>query len=131
MSGPPIVLYAQAHKWTSKQMRVFIWASLAIVSPYVLLVFYIKFGNEIVWPTLFGIAIFPILFFGSRAGLMLGRRLPRKRLRKAVLAMLFIIAIWSLISPSVLPSIGSADDIAPTQNQAIDDVSVDHAQPAE
>lgn len=108
MSGPPVVLYAQAHRWTSKQMRVFIWANLSVASPFMLLLLYLKFGNEVVWPTLFGLAIVPLLFFGSKLGLTLGKQLPRRRLRVAVLVLLTIIAVWSLVSPIVLPSQQSA-----------------------
>ncbi len=99
MGGPPIVLWASAHRWTSKQTRAFLWTSIAVTAPYILLLLVLKFGAGILIAGLVGALTFPVLYAGSKVGLRVGRMLPRPQLRNIVLALLLILAVWSLAAP--------------------------------
>ena len=119
MGGPPMVLWLQAQPWTSKQVRVFIWMAVLILLPAYFIIMPSKwmFGPTIYRPMLIGLLAAPVVVAGSMAGMIVGRRLPKRRLDHAMTLILALIAISSLVSPFIAsPQTDDADtvhDVAP------------------
>lgn len=104
MGGPPMVLWAMAHDWPARGYRSCVWAATLIAVPGYLTLFLWEFGVGILTPTAIGLALAPVTITSSQAGLWLGDRLSRARLRQMGLGLLLAIGGWALLGPLVRPS---------------------------
>lgn len=102
MGGPPLVLWVVAHDWESKKARLFLWASFWVCMPIQLATLVIMFDPV---PQLqlmgVGLATLPAALLGLAGGLWLGHRIPKKQLRWAMIALLFVLGVTSLVGPMV------------------------------
>jgi uncharacterized membrane protein YfcA len=97
MGGPPMVLWAMAHDWPSKKMRGFLFGSFAAANPPQLLFLSIAFGPAILWYSLLGGALLPLVYLGALVGMPIGNRMNRQRLRWIAYALLAIIGISAIV----------------------------------
>ena len=103
MGGPAMVFWIQAHNWTTRQMRGFLFAmfSISVIPSLVLL--YVIFGDPIIIPGLATAALTPALLFVTRYGMRLGEWLGKERLRKLTLWLLLLMGISGLAAPWLSP----------------------------
>ncbi|QDT09863.1 sulfite exporter TauE/SafE family protein [Planctomycetes bacterium K23_9] len=99
MGGPAMVFWVQAHDWTPRQMRGFLFAMYLISLAPGMIVLYLFFGDLIVRPAVFAALAIPLLLLATYLGLKFGDWLGRQRLRKVTLGLLLIIGIAGIASP--------------------------------
>jgi uncharacterized membrane protein YfcA len=99
MGGPPLVLYALAHDWDKDAFRGFLWSSFLLALPAAAIVLAIRLGVNVLGWSAFGLALLPLLWLGSKAGLALSHRWDAARMRTVATAMLVLIATWSVLGP--------------------------------
>lgn len=104
MGGPPMVFWVQAHDWGTRRMRAFLFAMYLMSIVPALAILYCFFGDRIVWPGLIAGLLTPLLWLVTLAGLRLGTRLGRRRLRRVSLVLLLLIGVAGLASPLLTPS---------------------------
>jgi uncharacterized membrane protein YfcA len=101
MGGPPCVLWALAHRWTSEQMRASLFTLFTVTVPFQVTLLNKQYGEGIVHAMLVGLATTPLMVAGSSLGLWLSSRLPVQHLRSAMLGLLAITALYSIATPIV------------------------------
>jgi len=101
MGGPPLVLWAMAHNWSTKKTRGFLFAVFATAIPIQLILLTITFGTPILKNIAIGIAFIPLTFVTTAIGLPIGNRLPKEKLRRIAYAVLLVIGISAII-PAIL-----------------------------
>ncbi len=99
MGGPPVVLWLMAHDWSALRTRAFMSALFLLAAPVQLVLLYWKLGPEVAEYFLYGLLMTPLVIAGSLAGIHLGNRLDRERLRRLILFFLFLTGVVSLMSP--------------------------------
>jgi uncharacterized membrane protein YfcA len=99
MGGPPVVLWLMAHDWSALKTRAFMASLFLIAAPVQLGLLYWKLGDEVADFFLYGLLMTPLVIAGSLAGIRLGNRLDRERLRRLILFFLFLTGVASLLSP--------------------------------
>lgn len=99
MSGPPVVLWATAHRWSTDKTRVMMWISMLPLVPIMLAMLVYEFGMPVVHGIGVGVALVPVTLAGAMGGTTLGARIPAERLRGTALAVLIVIAVVSIIEP--------------------------------
>jgi hypothetical protein len=97
MGGPPLVLWAMAHTWSTEKTRGFLFAVFAMTTPLQLVLLCITFGMEIFWSIGLGILFSPVVYMGYRIGLPLGSRINKGKLRFVALIILFFIGAAALV----------------------------------
>ncbi len=98
MGGPPLVLWAMAHDWSSIKIRSFLFTVFAASMPFQIFLLSATFGRDILWNAAIGIACLPLVYLGSAIGMPVGNRMGRNRLRHIAYAVLFIIGSSAVIS---------------------------------
>ncbi len=101
MGGPPLVLWAMAHEWSTHRTRGFLFAVFSISIPFQIILLYVTFGSSILWSTAIGIAFLPLVYFGTVVGLPVGNRMAKDRLRRIAYAILLVVGI-SAVLPVIL-----------------------------
>ncbi len=99
MGGPPVVLWLMAHDWSAIKSRAFMAALFFIAAPVQLGLLYWKLVDEVAEFFLYGALMTPLVIASSLAGIHLGNRLNRKRLRRFIIFFLFLTGLASLLSP--------------------------------
>jgi len=99
MGGPAMVFWVQAHDWSTKQVRAFMFSMYLISIAPGLLILYWFFGQRIVAPGLVAAAMIPLLLGVTVIGLRLGTWMGRRRLRNVSLALLLLIGAVGLAAP--------------------------------
>jgi uncharacterized membrane protein YfcA len=99
MGGPPVVLWLMAHDWNALRSRAFLAALFLLAAPVQVALLWWKLGEKVSDAFLWGLGMTPLVVAGSLAGIRLGNRLDRGRLRRLILLFLFLTAILSLSSP--------------------------------
>ncbi|MEM8668706.1 MAG: TSUP family transporter [Planctomycetota bacterium] len=99
MGGPAMVFWVQAHDWSTKQVRAFMFAMYLISIAPGLLILYLIFGDEIIGPGLIAALLIPLLLVVTVIGLRVGTRLGRTRLRRVSLGLLLVIGAVGLAAP--------------------------------
>jgi uncharacterized membrane protein YfcA len=99
MGGPPLVLWAMAHNWSSEKTRGFLFATFLTAIPVQLAMLAVVFGAGVLWNALIGAAFFPLVFLGASIGLPVGNRMPKPRLRAVAYAVLLLIGLSAVLSP--------------------------------
>ena len=97
--GPMMVLWVQAHDWSTKRTRAFLFAMYLMTVLPALVLLYVGFQDEIVAPICSSLLALPVLFGMTLLGLQLGTWLGRNRLRKVTMALLLVIGVTSFASP--------------------------------
>ena len=99
MGGPAMVFWIQAHDWSTRQIRGFLFTMYLISIVPALLVLYYYFGNLIFEPMLVAAATIPLLLLVTMVGIKFGDRLGRERLRRVTYGLLLLIGIAGIASP--------------------------------
>lgn len=99
MGGPTLVLWVMAHDWTNPQTRSFLLFNFMSSSPLQITLIALIFGWEMLVVAGVGLVFTPILYAGTQAGLRVGHRLSRERLKNISLLLLFLLAISALAEP--------------------------------
>lgn len=99
MSGPPVVLWVHAQRFTHDHARAFLFA-MAITNflPQVLLLWW-KFGSPVLHAMGVGLLALPLVLLSAMCGLRLGSRLGTRWLRTVTFGLLLWIGLSSLLSP--------------------------------
>lgn len=97
--GPMIVLWVQAHDWSTERTRAFLFCQYLIVIPVSMSILFYAFGSRITPPTLAAAVLIPLLFAVSSIGLRVGSWLGRERLRMLTMAILLFVGLAGLITP--------------------------------
>lgn len=99
IGGPPAVLWALAHRWTTQETRSFLFALFLLGVPIQALLLYFNFGTEILFTMLNGLLFSPLVVLGSVLGIRMGNLIPKSILRRISFAVLSIIALTSVAAP--------------------------------
>ena len=108
MGGPAMVFWVQAHDWTTRQTRGFMFSMYLISILPALLVLYWFFGDSIFKPMLCAAVAFPVLLLATWIGLKFGDLLGKKRLRRVTYFLLLLIGLAGILSPYISKAVGTA-----------------------
>jgi len=101
MGGPPLVLWAMAHDWSTRAIRGFLFAVFAASIPLQLVLLRISFGPGI-WTYIgLGFASFPLLLLGARLGMPVGNRMSHRTLSRVAGLVLLLISV-SAVTQSLM-----------------------------
>jgi uncharacterized membrane protein YfcA len=104
MGGPPLVLWAMAHDWSTQKTRGFLFAVFATTLPVQIVLLTLTFGRAILWSVVVGMALLPLVYLGSHFGLTAGNRMSKERLKSAAYTLLIVIgasAVFPMITASL------------------------------
>jgi uncharacterized protein len=99
MGGPALVLWVQAHDWTSQRSRGFLFTQYLLSLFPTLLLLAAVFGNEVWRAVAFASLHLPIILAATYAGIRAGDRLSTDRLRTITLLLLLLLGISQVIGP--------------------------------
>lgn len=99
MGGPAMVLWVQAHGWSTQRSRAFLYAQYMVTLPVMLIVLVAAFGQPVVDACVVTLIMLPVIFAATAAGLGVGTRLGRRWLRITTLLLLATLAVSNLVSP--------------------------------
>jgi uncharacterized membrane protein YfcA len=99
MAGPPIVLWAMAHRWSSQRTRVTLWAVFLAMPPLSLFFLYQRFGSAVVQSAATSVLMVPAVLAGTVPGLWLGNRIAKPQLRRMAIVLLVLLALYMLCRP--------------------------------
>jgi uncharacterized protein len=97
MGGPPMVLWAVAHNWTTQRTRGFLFASFAISIPIQILMVSVVTGPSILLVFAQAFLLFPLVWLGIRLGMPIGNRLPKETMRRIAFALLLMIGLSAIL----------------------------------
>lgn len=97
--GPMIVLWVQAHDWSTERARAFLFVMYLLAIPVAFALLFMVFGDRILRATLSAVSLIPLLLLVSHFGLRFGTRLGRDRLRTITMMILLMIGVLGLLSP--------------------------------
>ena len=97
--GPMMVLWVQAHHWSTERTRAFLFAMYLIYTGPALLILWWTFGNRVSEAVISVIVLAPVLLLFSNLGLRFGTWLGKARLRQLTMGLLCIIGLLGLLSP--------------------------------
>lgn len=103
MGGPAMVFWIQAHDWSPRQMRGFLFAMYLISIVPAMVLLYVVFGDQIVRPGLIAAATTPALLVVTYLGMRVGDWLGQTRLRVATFALLLLMGLSGLAAPWLTP----------------------------
>ena len=119
--GPMMVLWVQAHDWSTKRTRAFLFLMYLIsILPAWCILFYL-FDQRIVSASLTSVAMFPLLLVATWAGLRVGTWLGRQRLRRVTMALLLLIGFVGVFSP-MFNADASIEDASQQSDKAVEDI---------
>ena len=98
MGGPPLVLWATAHDWSSEEVRGFLFAVFMTSIPVQLLLMGFTFGFSILLNVVWGIVCLPLIYLGTSLALPIGTRLGIEKLRLLTYIVLLVIGVSSMIA---------------------------------
>lgn len=106
--GPPLVLWALAHKWPNLTMRgtmivCFMFGGMALLPGRFVSMGYALETQRLWSSTLLGVAMIPVAGLGIWGGLRLGHRLPINRLRSIITGVLALVALAAIVMPMLKP----------------------------
>ena len=99
MGGPAMVFWVQAHDWSTRKIRAFLFSMYLVSIIPALGILYWFFGDRVVRPGFIAALTIPMLLVSTYLGLHTGTRLGRQRLRKLTFGLLFCIGLAGLMSP--------------------------------
>ena len=98
--GPMMVLWVQAHDWSTERSRAFLFSMYLLTIPVAFALLFVAFGDRILRATLSAALLIPLLVLVSHFGLRLGTRLGRERLRAITMVILLVIGVLGLLAPA-------------------------------
>ncbi|TWT93784.1 sulfite exporter TauE/SafE family protein [Stieleria varia] len=116
MGGPVMVFWVQAHDWSSRRTRGFLFGMYLVSMIPALAVLWYVFGHRIVQPALLSACSLPCLILATQLGLRLGNWLGRDRLRRVTLALLLLMGISGLATPWIQPRRSEAETAPETES---------------
>jgi uncharacterized protein len=99
MGGPPIVFYALAHGWSNNRFRGFLWSQFLLLLPVMIAVMTMKMDASVLVYFALGLAMAPVSWLGTRAGIAVAGRWSSNRLRTAAVLLLYVVGLSGLLSP--------------------------------
>jgi len=99
MGGPPCVLWALGHRWSSEQLRASLFTIFTVTVPLQFALLWWQFGLEPILAGLLGFLLTPLIAAGSALGLWLSTHLPTPHLRRAMLGLLAVMAVYAIVQP--------------------------------
>lgn len=99
MGGPAMVLWTQAHDWSTRRMRAFLFTMYLISLLPAIAVLGWFFGERVILPALATALLIPWLLLVTTLGLRAGTWLGPRRLRRVTLALLLLIGVAGLCAP--------------------------------
>lgn len=106
MPGPPVALWATAHRWPGTKVRVMMWAIILGMMPTNLLLLRFRFGAEVSGTLGLGLLFVPVVLIATLPGLWIGNRLGVAAVRKLATFLLLAIALYAILQPIILPQLG-------------------------
>ncbi len=103
MGGPAMVFWVQAHDWSSRKMRAFMFAMYLVSIAPALLILYWVFRDRIIQPGVVTALLVPLLLLVTVHGLRFGTWLGRNRLRRVSLFLLLAMGVAGLAAPLITP----------------------------
>ena len=97
--GPMMVLWVQAHEWSTRRSRSFLFVMYLLSIPPILFMLWLTFGDRVTRAFCSAVTLIPLLLLVTRIGLQVGTRLGRERLRRVTMWLLLLIGFLGLISP--------------------------------
>jgi uncharacterized membrane protein YfcA len=104
MAGPPVVLWAMTHQWSSRRTRATLWALFLAMTPLGLLFLYHRFGWVVVQSALLALAMVPAVLVGTLPGIWIGNRIPKSHLRRLGIILLLLLAAYMICQPLLMGS---------------------------
>ena len=104
--GPFMVLWVQAHNWSTERGRAFLFVMYLLTIPVMLGLLFSAFGNRITRSAISALVLIPLLLAVSWSGLKLGSWLGRERLRKVTMVILLVIGVIGLFAPLITRFLG-------------------------
>jgi len=101
MGGPPCVLWALSHRWSSEQLRSSLFTIFCSTVPAEFLLLWWKFGLKPVHASFLGLLLTPLVVAGTTLGLWLSTRLPTTHLRRAMVGLLAVTALYAVVQPFI------------------------------
>jgi uncharacterized membrane protein YfcA len=99
MSGPPVVLWVMAHRWSNPESRATLWAYFGGMTPVQLTLLWREFGTPVVDAAGWGIVFLPAMLAGMLPGLWIGHRISKPTLRRVSVVILAGIALYAIVAP--------------------------------
>jgi uncharacterized protein len=100
--GPMMVFWVQAHDWSTKRTRAFLFMMYLVTAIPAWSLLYYCFSSRVLGPSLASILAAPALLLATALGLRLGTWLGRNRLKRVTMALLLVIGITSIASPWIV-----------------------------
>ncbi|MEM6853208.1 MAG: sulfite exporter TauE/SafE family protein [Planctomycetota bacterium] len=99
MGGPPVVIWAMAHDWSTRRSRAFLWTLFLQLMPVQLGLMWWRFGEEVGHAMLAGLVATPAVVLAAEWGSRWGSRWSPAGLRRVTLALLLGMALVSIVGP--------------------------------
>jgi hypothetical protein len=99
MAGPPIVLWAMSHRWSSQRTRATLWAIFLGMTPLGLVFLYHRFGFVVLESGGLALLMIPAVLAGALPGMWIGNRIPKIWLRRLAVALLITLALYAVVQP--------------------------------
>lgn len=99
MGGPPAVLWVMAHRWSGERSRATLWVLFAALTPLQIVFLFRKFGAGVLDAARTGAMLAPLTLLGVAAGLWIGGRIPKPRLRHLSYVILFLVSMYAILQP--------------------------------
>jgi uncharacterized membrane protein YfcA len=93
MGGPPLVVWAMAHRWPNDRQRCFLWLSFLLILPLQLAVMIWRFGRPWALATGYGWLVVPVVIVIAWSSGLWADNWSSDRLRQAVRLFLLLIAV--------------------------------------
>ncbi len=97
IGGPPVIMYANARRWSAEQTRANLNAFFTIKNVFVLVSHFIV-GNFTASILRWIVVGLPSMGFGIILGLLVAHRIPEKHFQRIVLVLLLIVGLQMLFS---------------------------------
>ncbi|MCB9628980.1 MAG: sulfite exporter TauE/SafE family protein [Sandaracinaceae bacterium] len=99
MGGPPLVLYALAHRFSVDRYRAFLWSQFVLVVPVMVTTLALRFGAEVLLTFGLGVALTPCLWLGARLGMRVSARFEVATVQRIAVGLLYVIALSGALGP--------------------------------
>jgi hypothetical protein len=99
IGGPPIVLWALAHKWSKDRLRSFVPCFIILLLPIQMTFMLVVFGSHIITGFLGGMLYIPVILFSFWLGNITSKRMTIERVRFIITLLLLITGITYIIMP--------------------------------
>jgi uncharacterized membrane protein YfcA len=99
MGGPPVVLWAMAHDWSTIRARTVLWAMFLLMAPCQLVVYLWKFDAVSIGHAItLGLVYAPVVMLMSHLGTRVGSYAPTELMRRIVYGILIAIGLSSVLA---------------------------------